>query len=74
VSSEKTDELRSIRGFSTSAQEKLTGEKWFDVYTEYWGDNPDYADLFTSSACNGTDAFDGAAMVTRSEGCVKGAQ
>eukprot|EP00904_Undaria_pinnatifida_P009158 jgi/Undpi1/5372/HiC_scaffold_2.g00653.m1 len=72
--SEKTDSIRTIRGFSTSAQGKLTGEKWFDIYAEYWDGNQDYADLFTTSACNGTDAFEGASMVTRSEACVKGAQ
>ena len=66
--------IRTIRGFSTSALEKLTGEKWFDVYADYWDGNPNYADLFTTSACNGTGTFEGAAEVTRKEGCVKGAQ
>lgn len=69
----KTDSIRTIRGFSTAAQEKLTGEKWFDVYEDYWA-NPDYADLFTSAACNGTGNFEGAVVETRAEACVKGAQ
>lgn len=71
--SEKTDSIRTIRGFSTSALEKLSGEKWFDIYQGYWRE-PDYADLFTTAACNGTDAFDGVDTVVRAEGCVKGAQ
>lgn len=73
LNSEKTEELRTIRGFSTSAQEKLASEKWFKVYAAYWGAE-DYADQFTSSACQGTGDFEGAANVTRKEGCVKGAQ
>lgn len=71
--SEKTDSTRTIRGFSTSAQEKLSSEPWFEVYETYWGD-PAYADLFTSSACNGTTTFEGVEAVVRAEGCVKGAQ
>ncbi|CBN78873.1 probable high CO2 inducible periplasmic protein [Ectocarpus siliculosus] len=71
--SEKTDSIRTIQGFSTGAQEKLSGEKWFDVYEAYWG-STDYADQFTSGACNGTEQFDDASVETRAEGCVKGAQ
>lgn len=69
----KTDSNRTIRGFSTSAEEKLTGEPWFDVYESYWG-SPTYADDFTSAACNGEGAFEDVEAVVRAEGCVKGAQ
>ncbi|CAN0397378.1 unnamed protein product, partial [Ectocarpus fasciculatus] len=71
--SEKTDEIRTVQGFSTGAQEKLTGEATFDIWEGYWG-NPDYADQFTSAACQGTGTFEGAEFVTRSECCLKGAQ
>lgn len=71
--SEKTASIRTIRDFSLEAQPKLTGEKWFDVYEGYWA-TPDYADAFTTAACNGTGAFEGASLSTRAEGCLKGAQ
>ncbi|CAM9887341.1 unnamed protein product [Ectocarpus sp. 8 AP-2014] len=71
--SEKSDSIRTVQGFSTDAQEKLSGEATFDVWEAYWG-SPDYADQFTSAACLGTGAFEGAEMVTRSECCLKGAQ
>ncbi|CAN0089212.1 unnamed protein product, partial [Ectocarpus sp. 12 AP-2014] len=71
--SEKTAEIRTIQGFSTGAEEKLSGEATFDIWEAYWG-SPDYADQFTSAACQGTGAFEGAEMVTRSECCLKGAQ
>jgi len=51
----------------------LTGEKWFDIYENYWG-SPTYADDFTAAACQGTDTFEDASFETRAEGCIKGAQ
>lgn len=66
-------EMRTIRGFSTSAEEKLTGEKWYDIYMAYW-DDPAYADTFTKNACQGAGDFDGVANVTKAECCLKGAQ
>eukprot|EP00752_Nemacystus_decipiens_P007947 g7100.t1 len=69
----KTDEIRTVRGFSLDAQEKLSGEPWFDVYEAYWGE-PDYADVFTTAACNGTGLWSGASFEMRAEGCIKGAQ
>lgn len=73
LSSVKTDSIRTIRGFSTSAQEKMSAEPWFLIYKDYWGES-DYADLYTAAACNGTDSFAGVDPVIRAEGCVKGAQ
>ena len=70
----KTDEIRTIRGFSVDAQEKLSGEKWYDIYEAYWSGNPDYADLFTSGACNGTGDWADASFEMRAEGCIKWAQ
>lgn len=71
--SQKTTGARTIRGFSIDAQEKLSGEKWFNIYSAYWG-APDYADQFTSDACNGTGDFEDAPAELRAEGCIKGAQ
>lgn len=69
----KTDETRTIRGFSLDAQEKLSGEKWFEVYEAFWG-APDYADVFTAGACQGTGDWADASSEMRAEGCIKGAQ
>lgn len=73
----KTDSTnRTIAGFSNA---KLTGEKWFDIYTAYWGGNKLYADSFTTSACKGTGDFAAKASnptistISRIEGCKKGA-
>ncbi|CAM9671455.1 unnamed protein product, partial [Hapterophycus canaliculatus] len=68
------DSIRTIQGFSVNAQEKLSGEPWFEVYENYWGVGADYADQFTLSACEGTGAFSEASFETRAEACVKGAQ
>lgn len=71
--SDKSDSLRTVQGFSTEAGVKLTGEEWYDMWVAYWGSD-DYADVFTSSACEGTGDFSGTSVETRSEGCLKGAQ
>lgn len=68
------DSIRTLRGFSLTAEEKLSGEFWFGVYEDYWGVGPDYADQFTVAACNGTNTFEGESVATRAEGCIKGAQ
>lgn len=73
INSLKTDEIRTVRGFSLDAQEKLSGEKWYDIYEAFWGE-PDYADIFTASACNGTGEWADASVEMRAEGCIKGAQ
>lgn len=71
--SEKSDSIRTVQGFSTEAAGKLTGEKYFDIWANYWGAE-DYADQFTGSACQGTGDFSTASALTRSEACLKGAQ
>lgn len=68
------DSIRTIRGFSLTAEEKLSGEPWFNVYENYWGVGPDYADQFTMNACDGTGDYADASFSTRSEACLKGAQ
>ncbi|CAM9655355.1 unnamed protein product, partial [Scytosiphon promiscuus] len=73
ANSAKTGTTRTLQGFSTDAGEKLSGEPNFIVWSDYWGAD-DYADVFTSSACEGTGNFTGESLLTRSEGCLKGAQ
>lgn len=73
VCSVKSDSIRTLQGFSTSAPGKLDGEKWYDIYKAYWED-PMYADSFTGFACNGTGPFEFESDATRSECCLKGAQ
>lgn len=67
-------DIRTLQGFSTSAQEKLTGEKWYDIYKAYWDDDAAYADTFTGGACQGTGDFADASDLTRMECCLKGVQ
>ncbi|CAM9840437.1 unnamed protein product [Ectocarpus sp. 12 AP-2014] len=67
------DGFRTIQAFSTDAEEKLGGEKRFEVYQNYWG-APDYADRFTSAACTGTGGYETVEPVVRAEACTKGAQ
>ena len=70
----KSGGIRTIQGFSTEAEEKLAAEEYFQIYRAFWGDDPAYADTFTSAACQGTGAFASASNLTRSEACLKGAQ
>lgn len=64
---------RTVQGFSTGALADLTGEKYYDIWVAYW-ENADYADVFTSSACQGTGDFADESVETRAESCLKGAQ
>lgn len=69
--------IRTVRGFSTTTS-TLSGEKWYEIYANYWG-IPAYADNFTSSACLGTGDFTAStspviSSTARKEGCLKGAQ
>lgn len=69
--------IRTIKGFSSTAGGKLAGEKWFDIYKNYWNDAT-YADNFTTSACQGTGDFEASTTplisdTSRAECCKKGA-
>lgn len=44
-----TYKYRTIRGFSTAAQSKMEGQRYFQAFKAYWG-APDYADKFVSAA------------------------
>jgi hypothetical protein len=66
---------RTIKGFSSP---KLTGEKWYDIYVAYNGNDKLYADTFTTNACKGLGNFAPIASppiteISRIEGCKKGA-
>ena len=65
--------IRTIQGFSTEADGKLDDEPFFEIWKAYWG-APDYADAFTTSACQGTGDFADKTIAMRSESCLKGAQ
>jgi hypothetical protein len=81
-SSIKSDgSVRTIQGFSTDTS-KLVGEKWYDIFTTYWGNDLKYADTFTSNACLGKGDFALSASgvtpmittISQGQGCMKGAQ
>ena len=74
IVSEKDDgAIQTIQSFSTDAGGRLAGETYFEIWVDYWG-AADYADVFTSSACQGTGTFTGESFFTRSECCLMGAQ
>lgn len=49
-----TGVVRTIKGFSRSS---LAGEKWFDIYRNYWNGDATYADGFTSAAAKATREY-----------------
>ena len=69
----KSDSIRTIQGFSTSAGTKLKDEPLYEIYKAYWNSET-YADDFILAALDGTGAFEGAEIVTRAECAAKGAQ
>jgi hypothetical protein len=46
--------IRTIQGFATSGEAKMSEETWWPVYSKYWGDN-NYADSFVMDAYNNAD-------------------
>ncbi|KAA8499367.1 hypothetical protein FVE85_6952 [Porphyridium purpureum] len=65
--------IRTIRGLSTSAGTKMTGQPTFDTYEAYWG-SPNYGDNFVIQALDGTGMFAAASNIFRAECATKGAQ
>lgn len=60
--------IRTLKGFATSGAAKMTSEKWWPVFSNYWGDE-NYADTFVRSALT-----DGSmSTVMRGELAMKGA-
>merc|ERR1712128_151095 len=45
---------RTLQGFSTSANDKMTGKEMFEIYKAYYGVG-DYADKFITAALQGTN-------------------
>jgi len=44
---------RTLAGFSTDAEQKMSGQAMFELYREYYGSGPDYADEFIRAALYG---------------------
>merc|ERR1719321_681725 len=63
--------IRTLQGFATSGAAKMSSEKWWNVYKNYWGDD-NYADTYAMAALDGTGAMDGKSDVLRGELVKKG--
>jgi len=50
-------EIRTLKGFATSGAAKMSEERWWPVYRDYWGDD-NYADKFVMDAYNNADMDD----------------
>ena len=64
--SAKSSSMRTLQGFSTGADAKMSGEPLYKVYKAYWG-SATYADDFVLAALDGTGALNGAADIARDE-------
>lgn len=71
--SEKSDSLRTLKGFSSEAPGKLDGEGYWELYKEYYGAG-DYADKFITGALSGNGDFGGKPNIFRAECANKGSQ
>jgi len=65
------NKYRTLAGFSTAAQSKMSGQEFFEVYRTYYGYG-DYAHRFVMSALDGTQAFAGKSDIARVECAKKG--
>merc|ERR1719398_409537 len=50
--------IRTLQGFATSGAAKMSTEKWWNVYKNYWNDN-NYADTYAMAALDGTGVMAG---------------
>lgn len=64
--SAKSNSMRTLQGFSTGADAKMSGEPLYKMYKTYWG-SPTYADEFVLAALDGTGMLAGAADIARDE-------
>lgn len=71
--SSKSTAQRTLKGFSTSAAEKMKNEGYFQLFQRYWND-PKYADSFVSQALDNTGPFKGKPDIFRAECANKGSQ
>merc|ERR1719482_1081797 len=63
--------IRTLQGFATSGAAKMSTEKWWNVYSNYWGDD-NYADTYALAALDGTGVMAGKSDVMRGELVKKG--
>merc|ERR1719389_1243904 len=63
--------IRTLKGFATSGAKKMSSEKWWVVYKNYWGDDY-YADTYAMAALDGTGVMVGKSDVMRGELVKKG--
>merc|ERR1719171_1974085 len=66
-----TNKYRTLAGFSTAAQSKMTGQEYYEVYRKYYAIG-DYAHQYVMSALDKTGAFAAQEDVARVEGAKKG--
>ena len=72
--SKKSNSTRSLKGFSSEADNKLDGEGYFELYKKYYDGQPDYADQFVTAALQGTGDFKDKPDKFRAECANKGSQ
>merc|ERR1719389_1577562 len=63
--------IRTLQGFATSGAAKMSSEKWWNVYKNFWGDD-NYADTYAMAALDGTGVMVGKSDVMRGELVKKG--
>merc|ERR1719174_719607 len=63
--------IRTLAGFATSGASKMSTEKWWNVYKNFWGDD-NYADTYAMAALDGTGVMAGKSDVMRGELVKKG--
>ena len=71
--SQKSSGKRTLQGFSTSADEKMKNEPYFELFKKFWGTDT-YADDFIIEALNSAGDFSGKRDIFRAECANKGSQ
>ncbi|KAJ8903304.1 hypothetical protein NDN08_004413 [Rhodosorus marinus] len=66
--------FRTLEGFSVQAEDKMSDWPDFQLFREYYNDNPAYARDYVLDALDASGEFGGADDWTRAEASVKGAQ
>jgi hypothetical protein len=63
--------IRTLKGFATSGAAKMSKEKWWVIYKNYWGDD-NYADTYVQEAFTGSGVIGGKSNSMRAEIAKKG--
>merc|ERR1719504_629177 len=63
--------IRTLKGFATSGAAKMSEEKWWNIYKNYWGDD-NYADTFVQDAFTGSGTIGAKSNAMRAEIAKKG--